>query len=75
MTLRNTALRTYVTPPLPCRPSINDIHDDQVPLRTYSTRFAIQRIIFSQKVALTIISLWRGHVLAYQLKENRQNCL
>jgi hypothetical protein len=35
----------------------------------------MQRIIFSQKVALTIISLWRGYVLAYQLKEDRQNCL
>ena len=31
--------------------------------------------MFSRKVALTIMSLWRGHVLAYQLKENRQDCL
>jgi hypothetical protein len=54
---------------------MNDIRGDQVPLRTYSTGFAMQRIMFSQKVALIIISLWRGHVLAYQLKENRQDCL
>jgi hypothetical protein len=75
MTLRNIALRTCVTPPLPCGPSMNDIRDDQVPLRTYSTGFAVQRMMFSRKVALTIMSLWRGHVLAYQLKENRQDCL
>jgi hypothetical protein len=61
--------------PLLCGPSINNIRDDQGPLRTYSTRFAVQRIMFSQNVVPTIMSLWRGHVLAYQLKENRQDCL
>jgi hypothetical protein len=54
---------------------MNDIHDDQVPLRTYSTGFAMQRMMFSRKVALMIISLWRGYVLAYHLKENRQDYL
>jgi hypothetical protein len=54
---------------------MNDIRDDQVPLRTYNTRFAVQRMMFSREVALTIMSLWRGHVLAYQLKENRQDYL
>ena len=57
MTLRNIALRTYAMLPLLCGPSINDIRDDQGPLRTYSTRFAMQRIIFSQNVVPTIISL------------------
>ena len=69
MTLWNIALRTCVTPPLLCGPFINNIRDDQGPLRTYNTGFAVQRIMFSRNVIPTIMSLWRDYVLAYQLRE------
>jgi hypothetical protein len=53
----------------PYEPSINNIRDDQGPLRTYSTGFAMQRMMFSRNIVPTIMSLWRDHVLAYQLRE------
>jgi hypothetical protein len=65
ITPRNIAPRTSATLPLPYEPSINDIRDNQGPLRTYSTGFAVQKIIFSRNVVPMIMSLWRDHVLAY----------
>jgi hypothetical protein len=47
-------------PSLPCEPFINNIPNDQALLRTYNTGFAVQRIMFSRKVVLTIISLSLG---------------
>ena len=54
--------------PLPYKPSMKIIPNDQAPLRTYNTGFAVQRIMFSQKVVLIIISRWRDYVLACQLR-------
>jgi hypothetical protein len=69
MTPRNIALRTSAMLPWPYKPFINNIRDDQGPLRTYSTRFAMQRMMFSRNIVPTIMSLWRDYMLAYQLRE------